>query len=88
MEPLTALAKPDLWAQFGPMGLVSLALFAFLWRMLDTHRAERREMREEANIRANQLMTLQRETNLAMQGLTMAIERGNEHGRRGGDHEP
>lgn len=83
VDPITTLLNPALWSQFGPMGLIAVALFAVLWKMLDRHQAERAEMRQEARERAEQLMTLQRETNLAIQGLTMTLERSNDRHRRG-----
>lgn len=88
VEAVAKAMEPGVWAQFGPMGLVALALFAFLWKLLDTQRMERQEMRKEAETRAEQMMTLQRETNLAIQGLTVAINQSNERWRRGDGRDP
>lgn len=85
MEIVAAILKPEVWAAFGPLGLVCLALFALLWKLQAEHRDERREMREEANQRTEQMLSVQRETNAALNALTMEISRANERSRRYGD---
>lgn len=80
------IIKPDIWAQFGPLGLVCLSLFILVIWILRNHRDERREMREEANMRVKQMLDVQRETNLAIQGMTTALEKQTERGLRGEPH--
>lgn len=86
-------ANPALWAQFGPLGLVCLALFAFLWKILADHRAalsamenrhllERQEMRKAEDRRTEQMLAVQRETNAALNALTVEIGHANERWRR------
>lgn len=76
--PGADIVRPDLWASFGPLGLVCLALFGLLVWLMRDHRRERREMREEANMRVEQMVGVQRETNLAMDGMRGSIDRQTE----------
>ncbi len=55
MGDAAKLVEPNTWAQFGFGGLVSLALFVFLFWISRQHRDERKEWRQDAERRDDKL---------------------------------
>lgn len=53
----------DAWSQFGLAGLVIAALFAFIWFLVNTHKAERAEWLESYREHGRRSDERQKETN-------------------------
>ena len=77
METLINLAQT-----FGFAAATAAGLGWVLWWMMGQHRAERLEWREVVERQHTECATLQRETNAAMNGLTLVVERLADRERR------